>query len=129
MESGPVVTKGRRRSTDVRRRARPVVITNAEQSQDDQLHYREVRYLLMMSVRAVCLVAAAVLAAVHAPLLWLWIPICLFGMIAVPWLAVILANDRPRRRRTSAPPPPHRPADELPAPLAIDPVRIIDAEQ
>jgi len=129
MESGPVVKMGRRRSTDVRRRARPVVITNAEQSQDDQLHYREVRYLLMMSVRAVCLVAAAVLAAVHAPLLWLWIPICLFGMIAVPWLAVILANDRPRPRRASPPPPPHRPADELPAPLAIDPVRIIDAEQ
>lgn len=113
----------------MRRRARPMVITNAEQSQDDQLHYREVRYLLMMSIRAVCLVAAAVLAAVHAPLLWLWIPICLIGMIAVPWLAVILANDRPRRRRTSAPPPPHRPADELSAPLAIDPVRIIDAEQ
>lgn len=113
----------------MRRKARPVLITNAEQSQDDQLHYREVRYLLMMSLRAVCLVAAAVLAAVHAPLLWLWIPICLFGMIAIPWLAVILANDRPRRRRSGPPPAPHQAADELPAPLAIDPVRIIDADQ
>jgi hypothetical protein len=113
----------------VRRKARPVLITNAEQSQDDQLHHREVRYLLMMSFRAVCLVAAAVLAGVHAPLLWLWIPICLFGMIAVPWLAVILANDRPRPRRTSPPPPPHQAADELPAPVAIDPVRIIDADE
>jgi hypothetical protein len=105
------------------------LITNAEESQDDQLRYREVRYLLMMSFRAVCLVAAAVLAAAHAPLLWLWIPICLFGMLAVPWLAVILANDRPRRRRTDPPPPPHQPVDELPTPLAIDPVRIIDADQ
>lgn len=113
----------------MRRKARPVLITNAEESQDDQLRYREVRYLLMMSFRAVCLVAAAVLAAAHAPLLWLWIPICLFGMLAVPWLAVILANDRPRRRRTDPPPPPHQPVDELPTPLAIDPVRIIDADQ
>lgn len=114
----------------MRRKARPVLITNAEESQDDQLHYREVRYVLMMSFRAVCLVAAAVLTAAHAPLLWLWIPICLFGMIAVPWLAVILANDRPRRRRSAPPPPPpHRPVDEPPAPLAIDPVRIIDADQ
>jgi Flp pilus assembly protein TadB len=106
------------------------LITNAEQSQDDQLHYREVRYLLMMSFRAVCLVAAAVLAAVHAPLLWLWLAICVVGMVVIPWLAVILANDRPRpRRRSGPPPPPHQPADELPAPLAIDPVRIIDADQ
>jgi hypothetical protein len=106
------------------------LITNAEQSQDDQLHYREVRYLLMMSFRAVCLVAAAVLAAVHAPLLWLWLAICVDGMVVIPWLAVILANDRPRpRRRSGPPPPPHQPADELPAPLAIDPVRIIDADQ
>ncbi len=49
----------------------------------------------MMSFRAVCLVAAAILVGTHAPLLWVWIPICLFGMIVVPWLAVILANDRP----------------------------------
>jgi len=107
-----------------------MLITNAERSQDEQLHYREVRYLLMMSFRAVCLVAAAVLAAVHAPLLWLWIPICLFGMLAVPWLAVILANDGPRRRRSGTPRPAPEPSvDELSAPLAVDPIRIIDADQ
>jgi hypothetical protein len=106
------------------------LITNAERSQDDQLHSREVRYLLMMSFRALCLVAAAVLAGVHAPLLWLWIPVCLFGMLIVPWAAVILANDRPRRRRVrtgEAKPP--TPADALPTPLAIDPIRVIDADQ
>lgn len=114
----------------MRRRARPVVITNAERSQDDQLHSREVRYILMMTFRALCLVAAAVLASVHAPLLWLWIPICLVGMVAVPWLAVILANDRQRPRRAG--PQGVRPAgptEVLPAPRAIDPIRVIDADQ
>jgi Flp pilus assembly protein TadB len=112
----------------VKRRRRPVLITSAERSQDDQLHSREVRYLLMMSIRALCLVAAAVLVGAHAPLLWVWIPICLIGMVAVPWLAVILANDRPRRRRhpvqLAAPPV----AEPLPVRFAIEPVRIIDAD-
>jgi hypothetical protein len=71
------------------------VITDAEHSQHDQLRSRQIRYLLMMSCRAVCLVAAAVLVGVHAPLLGIWIPICLFGMLVLPWLAVIIANDRP----------------------------------
>jgi hypothetical protein len=106
------------------------VITDAEQSQDDQLHSREVRYVLMMSFRAVCLVAAAILVGTHAPLLWIWIPICLVGMVAVPWLAVILANDRPPRRRT--PPAAQIPAPSRDAPAtalpAATPIRVIDAE-
>jgi hypothetical protein len=107
-----------------------VLITNAERSQDDQLHSREVRYLLMMSFRALCLVAAAILVGVHAPLLWVWIPICMVGMVAVPWLAVILANDSAPKKRERRPVAPQAPAAEAPPePLAIEPVRIIDAEQ
>jgi hypothetical protein len=83
----------------VKRQPRPALITNAELSQHDQLRTREVRYVLMMGFRAVCLVAAAVLTAMHAPLLPLWIPICLFGMLVVPWLAVIIANDRPPKEQ------------------------------
>jgi hypothetical protein len=78
----------------VKRGRRPVVITDAHQSPRDELRYRERRYVLMMSIRALCLVAAAVLVSAHAPLLWLWLPLCLFGMVVIPWLAVILANDR-----------------------------------
>jgi uncharacterized membrane protein len=78
----------------VKRGRRPVVITDARQSPRDELRYRERRYVLMMSIRALCLVAAAVLVSARAPLLWLWLPLCLFGMVVVPWLAVILANDR-----------------------------------
>jgi hypothetical protein len=79
----------------VKRDPRPTLITDAERSQHDQLRSREIRYVLMMSFRAVSLLAAAILVGTHAPLLWLWVPICLFGMVVVPWLAVILANDRP----------------------------------
>ncbi|GIH13771.1 DUF3099 domain-containing protein [Rugosimonospora africana] len=113
----------------MKRASRPVVITDAEHSQGDQLHSREVRYLMMMSIRALCLIAAAVLVGVHAPLLWLWIPICLVGMVVIPWLAVILANDRPPLRRTrGAEKSTAAPADQ---PEALSPgttIRIIDAE-
>ena len=51
------------------RRNRAALITDAERSQDDQLMARESRYVIMMGIRVVCLVAAAVLVGVHAPLL------------------------------------------------------------
>ncbi|WP_329108522.1 DUF3099 domain-containing protein [Micromonospora sp. NBC_01699] len=73
----------------------PILITDASQSQQDQLHSRQVRYVVMMSIRVVCIVAGAVLVGVKAPLLWLWLPLCAVGMVLVPWLAVLLANDRP----------------------------------
>jgi hypothetical protein len=114
----------------VRNKARPVLITNAARSQDEQLHSREVRYLLMMSVRALSLVAVVVLVGAHAPLLWLWVPICLVGMLVMPWMAVILANIGPRRRRGGPEVRPPAAGEELAAPPpAIDPVRVIDAEQ
>jgi uncharacterized membrane protein len=114
---------------------RPILITDAARSQDDQLRSREVRYVVMMSIRAVCLIVGAILVVTHAPLLWLWLPLCLTGMVLIPWLAVLLANDRPpkeehrlsaRRRhsrhsRRSEEPPRSLPAD---APQA----RVIDAE-
>jgi uncharacterized membrane protein len=74
---------------------RPILITDAARSQSDQLHSRQVRYVVMMSIRAVCLIAGAILISVKAPLLWLWLPLCGVGMILIPWLAVLLANDRP----------------------------------
>jgi fatty acid desaturase len=80
-----------------RRGERPILITDAARSQDDERRSRQVRYTLMMSIRAVCLVVAAVLVGARAPMLWLWLPLCLLGMVLVPWLAVILANDRPPR--------------------------------
>jgi hypothetical protein len=78
---------------------RPILITDAERSQDEQLRKRQIRYVLMMSVRAACLVIGAMLVGAKAPLLWLWLPLCAVGMVLIPWLAVLLANDRPPKDR------------------------------
>lgn len=76
-----------------RRGDRPVLITNAERSQEDQLRTRQNRYIAMMSVRLLCVVAAAILVTAQVPLLWLWLALCAAGMILLPWFAVVLAND------------------------------------
>jgi hypothetical protein len=82
-----------------RRAGRPVLITTAERSQEDQLRTRQVRYLAMMSIRVVCLLAAAILFTTQPPLLWLWLSLCAAGMIVIPWVAVVLANDRLPKER------------------------------
>ncbi|MBV1851495.1 DUF3099 domain-containing protein [Catellatospora tritici] len=90
----------------------PVLITDAAPSQDEELRFRERRYILMMLLRAACLILAGMLAIFHAPWLWLWLPLCGVGMVLLPWLAVLLANDRApkdehrfkRYRRQTLPP-------------------------
>nr|MDT0657010.1 DUF3099 domain-containing protein [Micromonospora sp. DSM 115978] len=77
----------------------PILITDAPRSQDDQLRSRQVRYVVMMGVRAACVIVGAILVGVEAPMLWLWLPLCAVGMILLPWLAVLLANDRPPKER------------------------------
>lgn len=117
-----------------RRSKQPVLITDAERSQDDQLHSRQMRYFLMMGGRVVCLVLAAVLVAAKAPLLWLWVPLLLVGMVLLPWLAVLIANDRPVKEEHRLTTKLHRdqpaaPAD--PTALTAEPARtikIIDVE-
>jgi hypothetical protein len=76
-----------------------VIITDAERSNDDQLRSRQIRYLIMMSIRAVCLIIAAILVTVRPPLLPLWLIICVAAMVLLPWFAVILANDRPPKEQ------------------------------
>lgn len=75
-------------------KAEPTVITRAEPSFDDQLRARKKRYLLTMSTRVPLLVAAT---ALHNDL-WIAIPLLLIS-IPLPWMAVLLANDRPARKR------------------------------
>jgi Protein of unknown function (DUF3099) len=115
----------------VKRGPRPVVITSAEPSPTEERRSREIRYLLMMGVRALCLVAAAVLISVRPPLMGLWLAVCGIGMVLLPWLAVIIANNGPvkaehrliGRPRRSEPPPP---ANALPS---ATPPRVIDADE
>ena len=70
-----------------------MLITEAEPSLDDQLALRRRRYAIMMATRAVCLV----LAAVCYRTLWL-AAVFIVGAIVLPWMAVIIANDRPPRK-------------------------------
>ncbi|WDZ87607.1 DUF3099 domain-containing protein [Micromonospora cathayae] len=116
----------------VKRQAyQPILITDASRSQDDQLSSRQRRYVVMMSIRAACLIVGAVLVGANAPLLWLWLPLCGVGMVLIPWLAVLLANDRPPREEHRLR---HRPSRREAAPprsLATGedrPPKIIDAD-
>ncbi|BCY14352.1 DUF3099 domain-containing protein [Actinoplanes sp. L3-i22] len=71
-----------------------VVITNAARSPSDQLRSREVRYITMMSARVACLIIGGVLVSLKVPLLPIWLTLCVTGMVLLPWMAVLIANDR-----------------------------------
>ncbi|GAA1855481.1 DUF3099 domain-containing protein [Asanoa iriomotensis] len=111
---------------------RPVLITDAERSQDDQLRRRTHRYVFMMLVRAVCVIIFAVLVATRPPLLWLWLFLVGAAAVVLPWTAVILANDRPPKEKyrhlhkgdRKPPAPPSLPTQ----PTAEAPHKTIDAE-
>ena len=76
------------------RRARESqVITGAERSYDEQLHSRRNRYLVMMSMRIPLLIAGA--ACYSIP--WLAITLIVIS-VPLPWMAVLIANDRPARK-------------------------------
>ncbi|TCB96305.1 DUF3099 domain-containing protein [Micromonospora zingiberis] len=111
---------------------RPILITDASRSQDDQLTTRQRRYIMMMGVRVACVIVGAILVGARAPLLWLWLPLVALGMVLIPWLAVLLANDRPPKEQ-------HRlanrfrsepPAEAAPMSLTAEerPHKVIDAE-
>jgi hypothetical protein len=71
----------------------PVLITEVEPSLDQQLATRRNKYLIMMGTRVVCLVLAA--AFYRTP--WL-LAIFVAGAVALPWMAVLIANDRPPKK-------------------------------
>jgi hypothetical protein len=83
----------------VARDRRPVLITDAAENPEKELRHREVRYVIMMLTRAGCLIVGAVLVSTKPPLWPLWVFLCVVGMVLLPWLAVILANDRPPRTK------------------------------
>jgi hypothetical protein len=92
--------RGRSENPIVKKQSeRPVLITDAAQSQDDQFRSRQVRYATMMGLRTACLVAGTILISVHPPLLPVWLILCAAGMVILPWAAVLIANDRPARSK------------------------------
>lgn len=82
----------------VRGHPAPVVITEAEESLQVQLRKRQNKYIAMMGLRVVCLVVAAVLVGLKVPNALWWVAVCIAGMVALPWMAVLIANDRPPKK-------------------------------
>src|SRR6476619_4127277 len=75
------------------RRAQATLITEAEPSYDEQLRARRKRYVIMMSMRVPCLILATLLY--QTP----WLAILVIAIsIPLPWMAVLIANDRPARK-------------------------------
>jgi hypothetical protein len=88
----PPPPAARRTGVAVKRDHRIVpVITTAEVSPAEQLHSRQVRYLVLNGLRVVCLVAATI----SYPHWFLWVFLAGFGL---SWPAVLIANDRPPLR-------------------------------
>lgn len=110
---------------------RPVLITAAAPSYEVQHRARVRKYLTLMAFRVPALLLAALAyGAWHNGLISLLI---LVASIPLPWMAVLIANDRPprsadeprrfddRRRRTPVFPTAEHPALERPAPQARQP--------
>ena len=77
----------------------PVLITSAHESADDEYDRRRRRYAITMSIRTLCVLAAALTYHLSIVLPLAFIAL---GMV-LPWCAVIVANDRPARKRAQTP--------------------------
>ncbi|QNG19065.1 DUF3099 domain-containing protein [Rhodococcus triatomae] len=75
----------------------PVLITEAAESFEEQHRKRVRKYMILMSFRIPALVLAALAyGAWSNP----WISMAIVGAsIPLPWIAVLIANDRPPRRK------------------------------
>lgn len=86
----------------------PIAITSVPLSLDDQHDARRRKYLIMMGIRVLCVLAAVATAPAS---LWLAL-IFICGGAVLPWCAVLIANDRPPRHGSTfvrfRPPPPAR---------------------
>jgi hypothetical protein len=76
------------------------VITEAPESLEVQRRRRQVRYATLMGLRVVCLILATVLVSLHVPYALAWVLLLTVGMVAFPWMAVIIANDRLPKNRS-----------------------------
>lgn len=72
-----------------------MLITTAPKSNDDEYERRRVKYAIMMALRALAVIAAALTYRVS---IWLALGFVIAGMV-LPWCAVIIANDRPAKKR------------------------------
>jgi type IV secretory pathway TrbD component len=108
----------------VARREKATSITDAGMSLDEERRIRTTRYVVMMSIRGVLVILCGILVMAEVPLLWLWLIFGVTGMAVLPWLAVLLANDRLAKKKPSRFARHHKRAATLEAPEH----RMIDSE-
>jgi hypothetical protein len=73
---------------------RPVLITEAPINADEEFEHRRRRYLLMMVLRALCIVGAASTFRLSG-----WLAAAFVAAaVVLPWAAVLIANDRPPKQ-------------------------------
>jgi hypothetical protein len=73
---------------------RPVLITEAPINVDDEYNRRRKRYLIMMIIRALCIIGAATTFTYSG---WLAAAFVAAALV-LPWMAVLIANDRPPKQ-------------------------------
>lgn len=83
--------------TDQRREPDPVLITDAAVSYEEELAVRKRRYKIMMGMR----IPLMILAAVFYTTPWLAVTLLILS-IPLPWMAVLIANDRLPKKREDA---------------------------
>lgn len=117
---------------------RPVLITRAAPAYEEQHRARVRKYLTIMSFRVPALLLAAGAYGIwHNGLISLAI---LIVSVPLPWIAVLIANDRPPRKfeeprryeavgRTPLFPTAERPAIGVPTPPKSGPGPVIDADE
>lgn len=81
---------------DLHRAVEPVLITDAARSYEEELATRKRRYKIMMGMR----IPLMVLAAVFYQIPWLAVTLLVLS-IPLPWIAVLIANDRLPRKSES----------------------------
>lgn len=82
-------------STEIGSARHPALITEAQSSIEEQHRARVRKYMFIMSFRIPALVLAAISYSMWANP---WIAMAIVGVsIPLPWMAVLIANDRPPR--------------------------------
>lgn len=66
-------------------------ITSAPTNRNEEIGQRQRRYVFSMLIRSLCVVGAVVFA--NGPLMWFF----LAGAVFLPYVAVVAANEMPRR--------------------------------
>ncbi len=77
--------------------ANPVLITDAAMSYEEELAARKHRYKIMMGMR----IPLMILAAIFYTTPWLAVTLLVLS-IPLPWMAVLIANDRLPKKREDA---------------------------